>query len=130
MVQSRVDLGPPGMAEEIRRRIHGGREGGREEKDGDEQSNSVTPLKHPMCLDTRRFEVGITCKPVKGGLPYQTTISVPPQPADFPAVVQCPAYVAPEHGSVWCLPSSCPLPLASLSLPLSLSLCLSLTISH
>eukprot|EP00961_Rhodomonas_salina_P239867 3240560-Rhodomonas_salina.2 len=83
-------FGPPGMPEEIRKRIRGGAK---------RTKSEVTPLKHPMCMDNRQFETGITCKPVNGQ--PSTTVSVPAQPRDYPAVVQCAPYVAPKHGSVW-----------------------------
>jgi len=77
------------------------------------------PKKRPMCLDSTQYERGITCRPLPSTMARgpqaagppptppgefrqaPTTNSVPEQWKDFPAVVSCPPYVAPPHGSAW-----------------------------
>jgi hypothetical protein len=81
----------------------------------------VLGKKSPMCLDTRKFEKGITCRapglpPPPGYAPATAPSNEPeapaeeapppdtyvaPVPKEIEAPVVCPSYVAPDHGSVW-----------------------------
>jgi hypothetical protein len=83
----------------------------------------VLGKKSPLCLYTRKFEKGITCRapgvPAPPGYaptpaPGKSTSSsttvieapppdtyVPPPPSVVQAPVICPSYIAPDHGSVW-----------------------------